>query len=161
MSVFADAFSDDADNNRNMNVAGHERKQKSLNRVKNGENDIDANEEQRECVNESVYAVGLHAIHDRLSKVNLIDDVMHMDCVTISTIPVKASITEQLGRVEEALHEALRQHTQTAIKQFDEYLYNASSVIERQPTTMDEIGKANKAFVSYREQLPAFERQLQ
>lgn len=42
---------------------------------------------------ESVYVTGIRTVRERLGKVAIIDDTMHLDRVSISTIPIKASIT--------------------------------------------------------------------
>lgn len=92
------------------------------------------------------YVDGFRTVRDRQDKLNKIEDVMKVDCFSVSTIPVKASIDEQLHRVEESLLNSMRKSIQHTITDIDNFVFNASNLIERQPTTMDEVGLANKAY---------------
>ncbi|CCW60917.1 unnamed protein product [Phytomonas sp. EM1] len=113
-----------------------------------------------ESTRRSSFLEGIQALKEYRAKLAKVDSTMKVDCFTISTIPVKVSIDGQLHRLEESLLNFLRKGIQTSLKGIDEFVFSASNVIERQPTTMDEVGQANKAYREYLAQLPGFEAML-
>lgn len=106
------------------------------------------------------FSEAFQVVKERFSKLNKIEDVKKIDCFAVSNIPVKASIEEQLRRLEEALMNELRKHIQNSLTAIDNFVFAASNVIERQPVTMDEVGQANKAYQEYLAQIPSFEKQF-
>eukprot|EP00796_Vickermania_ingenoplastis_P008408 gene8408-5889_t len=107
------------------------------------------------------FAAGFQLVKDRLAKLNKMEDVKRIDCFAVSIVPVKASIEEQLRRLEESLLNEMRKHIQTTLTGIDNFVFNASNVVERQPTTMDEVGKANQAYREYLSQIPVYEERFQ
>lgn len=106
------------------------------------------------------FSEAFQLVKERFAKLNKIEDVKKIDCFAVSNIPIKASIEEQLRRLEEALMSELRKHIQNSLTAIDNFVFAASNVIERQPVTMDEVGQANKAYQEYLAQIPSFEKQF-
>lgn len=107
------------------------------------------------------FAAGFQLVKDRLAKLNKIEDVKRIDCFAVSNIPVKASIEEQLRRLEESLLNEMRKYIQTQLAQIDTFVFSASNVIERQPTTMDDVGKANQAYQEYLSQIQGYKKRFE
>ncbi|KAH9593148.1 Dynein heavy chain region D6 P-loop domain [Trypanosoma melophagium] len=106
------------------------------------------------------YSEGFDVIKEQTNKLHSIDDNMKIDCFTVSTIPIKASIEEQLHRLEESLINAIRKSLQRMLGDIDSFVFNASNVITRQPTTMDEVGQANKAYYELNDAMSQYETKL-
>ncbi|ORC91608.1 putative dynein heavy chain [Trypanosoma theileri] len=106
------------------------------------------------------YSEGFNVIKEQTNKLHSIDDSMKIDCFMISTIPIKATIEEQLHRLEESLINAIRKSLQRMLGDIDSFVFNASNVITRQPTTMDEVGQANKAYYELHETMSQYETKL-
>ncbi|EAN79214.1 dynein heavy chain, putative [Trypanosoma brucei brucei TREU927] len=125
----------------------------------NGGPDIDALVEAT-CANLKNYSDGFNVVKEQLNKLRDIDDNMKIDGFTISTIPIKASVEEQLHRLEEALLNAMRKTMQQTLSAIDTFVYNASNVITRQPVTMEEVGQANKAYREFVAAMPSYEEKF-
>lgn len=106
------------------------------------------------------FSEAFQLVKERFAKLSKIEDVKKIDCFAVSNIPVKASIEEQLRRLEEALMNELRKHIQNSLASIDNFVFAASNVVERQPVTMDEVGQANKAYQEYLSQIPSFDKQF-
>ncbi|KAG5501057.1 hypothetical protein GH5_04648 [Leishmania sp. Ghana 2012 LV757] len=104
---------------------------------------------------------GFRTVEEHREKIAKIEDVMKIDCFTISTVPVRASIEEHLHRVEEALLNGMRRHIQTSLSEIDEFVLRVSNIVERQPTTMDEVGEANKRYTESLELIRIYEGKLE
>nr|AAU93603.1 cytoplasmic dynein heavy chain 2.2 [Leishmania mexicana] len=104
---------------------------------------------------------GFHTVEEHREKIGKIEDVMKIDCFAISTVPVRASIEEHLHRLEEALLNGIRRHIQTSLNDIDEFVLGVSNIVERQPTTMDEVGEANKRYRESLEQVSVYEKKLE
>ncbi|CAJ1028022.1 Dynein heavy chain, N-terminal region 2/Hydrolytic ATP binding site of dynein motor region/AAA domain (dynein-related subfamily)/P-loop containing dynein motor region/P-loop containing dynein motor region D4/Microtubule-binding stalk of dynein motor/ATP-binding dynein motor region/Dynein heavy chain region D6 P-loop domain/Dynein heavy chain AAA lid domain/Dynein heavy chain C-terminal domain containing protein, putative [Leishmania lindenbergi] len=103
---------------------------------------------------------GFRTVEEHREKMGKIENVMKIDCFAISTVPVRASIEEHLHRLEEALLNGMRRHIQTSLNDIDEFVLRVSNIVERQPTTMDEVGEANKRYKESLEQISIYERKL-
>ncbi|CUG03846.1 Hypothetical protein, putative [Bodo saltans] len=100
---------------------------------------------------------GFKLVRDRMKKTSTIEEAIRVDCFTVSTTPMKAAIEGQLRKLEDSLVHSLRKAMQKRLGQIDDFVLFASNIIERQPTTLDEVGRANKAFHQFKEELPLFE----
>jgi dynein heavy chain 2 len=98
---------------------------------------------------------------ERLRKLAFIEDAIKVDCFTISTAPVKATIQDHIRKLEDALTQSLRRAMQKRLSKIDDFVILASNIIERQPTTLDEVGRANKSYHEYKEMVPVYEASLQ
>ncbi|GET89825.1 dynein heavy chain, putative [Leishmania tarentolae] len=103
---------------------------------------------------------GFRTVEEHREKVGKIEDIMKIDCFAISTVPVRASIEEHLHRLEEALLNGIRRHIQTSLSDIDEFVLRVSNIVERQPTTMDDVGEANKRYKESLEQVDTYEKKL-
>ncbi|KPI89860.1 putative dynein heavy chain [Leptomonas seymouri] len=103
---------------------------------------------------------GFRTVEEHREKMGKIEDVMKIDCFSISTVPVRASIEEHLHRLEDALLNGMRKHIQSAVSEIDDFVFRVSNLVERQPTTMDEVGEASKRYKESVEQMDVYEKKL-
>ncbi|KAG5475409.1 hypothetical protein LSCM1_03523 [Leishmania martiniquensis] len=104
---------------------------------------------------------GFRTVEEHREKLDKIEDVMKIDCFAVSTVPVRASIEEHLRRLEEALLNGMRRHIQASLSEIDEFVLRVSNIVERQPTTMDEVGEANRRYRESLEQKSLYEKKLE
>lgn len=69
-----------------------------------------------------------------------------VDCLLVSTSPVKSAIEDQLQQLFDTLLDSLKTRTLTEVQDLSEYLSAASENIEAMPNTIKEIGEANARF---------------
>jgi dynein heavy chain 2 len=69
--------------------------------------------------------------------------VIRVDCVTVSTAPVKAAIDDQLQRLFEALLLGLRKAVGKHVAEIDEFLDRGLEALSARPETISEIGNTN------------------
>ncbi|KAG5501524.1 hypothetical protein JKF63_03353 [Porcisia hertigi] len=104
---------------------------------------------------------GFRTVEGHREKMGKIEAVMKIDCFAISTVPVLASIEEHLRRLEEALLNGIRRHIQASVNEIDEFVQRVSNIVERQPTTIDDVGDANKRYKESLEQMSIYEKKLE
>ncbi|KAF5224191.1 hypothetical protein ECC02_002777 [Trypanosoma cruzi] len=122
----------------------------------NGAPDIDTVVEEV-CRTLPQFVDGFNTVKEQAQKLQRIENNMKVDCFTLSNIPAKASMEEQLHRLEESLLNAMRKTMQKSLADIDDFVFNASNIITRQPITMDEVGQANKAYYEFVETMPSYE----
>jgi dynein heavy chain 2 len=106
------------------------------------------------------WEAGLKLCKERLKKAQSVQDKIVIDCIEVNTEQIKATMDDQVHKLEEALINSLRRATQQRLNEVDEFVRFASAIIEKQPTTLDDVGRANKAYLEFKEQLPAMEAKL-
>ncbi|RNE99549.1 cytoplasmic dynein 2 heavy chain 1 isoform X1 [Trypanosoma rangeli] len=122
----------------------------------NGAPDIDTVVEEF-CKTLSHFVDGFRIVKEQAQKLQCIENSIKVDCFTVSAIPAKASMEEQLHRLEESLLNAMRKKIRKSLVEVDDFVFNASNIITRQPTTMDEVGLANKAYFEFVETMPSYQ----
>jgi dynein heavy chain 2, cytosolic len=126
----------------------------------NGSPDLDSIVDAWMAKMEGRFDEGFRTVEEHREKMGKIEDVMKIDCFAISTVPVRASIEEHLHRLEDALLNGMRKHIQSAVNKIDDFVFRVSNLVERQPTTMDEVGEANKRYKESLEQMNVYEKKL-
>ncbi|KAL7696985.1 dynein heavy chain [Lotmaria passim] len=126
----------------------------------NGSPDLDSIVDAWTAKMEGRFDEGFRTVEEHREKMSKIEDVMKIDCFAISTVPVRASIEEHLHRLEDALLNGMRKHIQSAVNDIDDFVIRVSNLVERQPTTMDEVGTANKQYKESLAQMSAYEAKL-
>lgn len=66
-----------------------------------------------------------------------------MDCLHISTTPVKAVIDDQIQRLFDALLNSLRRAINNDVTTIDTFLTQSMETLSQRPQTVEEIGEAN------------------
>jgi dynein heavy chain 2, cytosolic len=66
-----------------------------------------------------------------------------IDCITVNTAPVKATIDDHLQRLFDALLSSLRKSINMHLRSIEEFTSTAMDVLLRRPQSMAEIGLAN------------------
>lgn len=66
-----------------------------------------------------------------------------VDCIIVSTIPVKAVIDDHIQRLFDALLNSLRRGISNDVTKIDTFLNEAMETLSRRPQTVEEIGDAN------------------
>ena len=72
-----------------------------------------------------------------------------VDCIRVSTTPIKAIIDDHIQRLFDALLSSLRRSIQTDITEIDTYLTTAMETLSQRPQTIEEIGEANTKHVEF------------
>ena len=67
-----------------------------------------------------------------------------MDCITVSTLPVKSSIDDHLQRLHDALLGALRHSIQADFNNISSFLTSAKESLSVKPQSVEEIGEVNQ-----------------
>ncbi|KAJ3098912.1 Cytoplasmic dynein 2 heavy chain 1 [Phlyctochytrium planicorne] len=69
--------------------------------------------------------------------------VIKVDCITISTAPVKATIDDHLQRLFDCLLNALRKAINAHLLEIDTFVTKGTEILSKRPETLEEIGEAN------------------
>lgn len=80
--------------------------------------------------------------------------VCRVDCIVVSTTPVKAAIDDHLQRLFDALIDGLRNTIDDLVKEADAFVGTASEALTKKPETVDEIGEANARHSEFKNALP-------
>lgn len=75
-----------------------------------------------------------------------IPDVYRVDCITVSAIPLKATIDEQLQRLSDVLLMSLRAALTERLKTVETYLHDGMERLMERPGSIQEIGEAKKGW---------------
>ncbi|KAI8621722.1 dynein heavy chain and region D6 of dynein motor-domain-containing protein [Chytriomyces sp. MP71] len=68
---------------------------------------------------------------------------IQIDCITISTAPLKATVDDHLQRLFDCLLTSLRKSIEEHLAIIDDFVVKGSDVLSKRPQTMEEIGEAN------------------
>ena len=68
---------------------------------------------------------------------------VNVDCVTVSTIPVKSAIEGHIQHLFDALLTSLRRSIQANITAIDDFLKTGNEALSVRPQTIEEIGEVN------------------
>jgi len=88
-------------------------------------------------------------------EVSAIENFIKVDCISVSTAPIKATIEDHLQRLGDLLTSSLKKAAQDHITKVDEFLNAAFTKLDIKPETIDEIGQANQAYQDMREEMPS------
>lgn len=69
-----------------------------------------------------------------------------IDCITVSTSPVKATIDDLIQRLFDALIISLRRSIVTQYNSIDSYLTKSMENLSQVPKTIEEMGEANEKY---------------
>eukprot|EP01063_Lacrimia_lanifica_P011176 TRINITY_DN1797_c1_g1_i1.p1 TRINITY_DN1797_c1_g1~~TRINITY_DN1797_c1_g1_i1.p1 ORF type:complete len:4267 (+),score=1793.68 TRINITY_DN1797_c1_g1_i1:109-12909(+) len=97
-------------------------------------------------------------IKSKGKEVGSLEDTIKIDCFTISTVPIKASIDDQLSRLGQLLNQSLKKAAESDLSEVEQFLSNAMKTLSDQPTTLEDIGKANKAYQEMKEKREPIQR---
>jgi len=66
-----------------------------------------------------------------------------VDCIRVSTIPIKTVIDDHIQRLFDALLGSLRRSIQSDITEIETFVTEALETLSQRPQTVEEIGEAN------------------
>jgi len=66
-----------------------------------------------------------------------------VDCIRVSTIPIKTVIDDHIQRLFDALLGSLRRSVQSDITEIESFVNEALETLSQRPQTVEEIGEAN------------------
>ncbi|KAI9332693.1 dynein heavy chain and region D6 of dynein motor-domain-containing protein [Obelidium mucronatum] len=72
-----------------------------------------------------------------------IPPTIQIDCITISTAPLKATIDDHLQRLFDCLLSSLRKSVEDHLAIIDDFVVKGADVLSKRPQTLEEIGEAN------------------
>ena len=75
---------------------------------------------------------------------SLHSSTIRVDCVTVSTLPVKSSVDDHLQRLHDALLGALRHSIQADFNGITNFLTSAKESLSVKPQSVEEIGEVNQ-----------------
>ncbi|KAJ3070332.1 Cytoplasmic dynein 2 heavy chain 1 [Podochytrium sp. JEL0797] len=73
-----------------------------------------------------------------------IPSILQIDCITISTAPLKATIDDHLQRLFDCLLSTLRKSVEEHLAIIDDFVVKGADVLSKRPQTLEEIGEANQ-----------------
>nr|CAB3240329.1 cytoplasmic dynein 2 heavy chain 1-like [Phallusia mammillata] len=77
-----------------------------------------------------------------------------VDCLLVSTAPVKNAIDDQLQRLFDSLVESLRTRLNSDVEELTNFVNSASDSLQTMPQTIHEIGLANAKHAELKESMP-------
>eukprot|EP00667_Euglena_gracilis_P000034 EG_transcript_34 len=87
-------------------------------------------------------------------EISAIENFIRVDCISVSTTPIKATIEDHLQRLGDILTSSLKKAAQDHLAKVEAFLAEAFTKLELKPETIDEIGQANQFHAEMREQMP-------
>ena len=66
-----------------------------------------------------------------------------VDCISVSTSPVKSTIDDHIQQLFDALLTSLRRSITNEVQTIDTFLTSATEALSTRPQTVEEIGQAN------------------
>ena len=91
-------------------------------------------------------------------EIGALEDTIRIDCFQVSTIPIKAAIEDQLSRLGQALKDSLKKAAESHLVEIEQFLGDAIERLNESPTTLEDIGKANKAYQTMKERQAPIQR---
>ncbi|KAL2914266.1 hypothetical protein HK105_206212 [Polyrhizophydium stewartii] len=91
----------------------------------------------------SDWEINFRMLKQKGKDVEQLPSVIKIDCISVSTAPVKATIDDHLQRLFDALLTALRKAVATHLAEIDEFVGKGMDILLKRPQTMAEIGEAN------------------
>ena len=88
------------------------------------------------------WELNFKALKQRRKDSEKIPDTVRLGCFTVSLLPFKAALDDQMHRFSDALLLSLRQSTQTAQQKVDVYLKDSLQRLSQLPSTMSEMEAA-------------------
>jgi len=70
-----------------------------------------------------------------------------VDCIRVSTVPIKSIIDDHIQRLFDALLGSLRRSAQAHVTAIDVYLTGAMDTLSQRPQSVEEIAEANSKHV--------------
>jgi dynein heavy chain 2 len=104
--------------------------------------DIDALVEQH-CTKLEDWEHNFRSLKAKGREVEKLPNKINVDCITVSTIPVKSAIEAQLQHLFEALLSSLAKSVHSHIAAIDEFLKSGNEALAIRPQTIEEIGEVN------------------
>eukprot|EP00755_Sulcionema_specki_P016551 Sspe_Gene.10436::Locus_3490_Transcript_1_1_Confidence_1.000_Length_5354::g.10436::m.10436/K10414/DYNC2H, DNCH2; dynein heavy chain 2, cytosolic len=92
--------------------------------------------------------------------ISSLENTIKRDCFCISTAPIKASIEDHLARLADLLNHSLKVSAEEHVRRIDTFLQEALAKLAERPTTLEDIGKANKAWQDMKDKKPAMEAEM-
>lgn len=71
------------------------------------------------------------------------DRNIKVDCISVSTSPVKSTIDDHIQQLFDALLTSLRRSITNEVQTIDNFLTSASDALSTRPQSVEEIGEAN------------------
>ena len=81
--------------------------------------------------------------------------VIRVDCITVSTLPIKASVEDHIQQLFDALLTSLRRSIQTNLSAIDQFLVKGKEALSVRPQTIEEIGDVNQAHKQLAKEKPS------
>lgn len=82
-------------------------------------------------------------VHNIICSLNSTSTI-RVDCVTVSTLPVKSSVDDHLQRLHDAILGALRHSIQADFNSITNFLTGAKDSLSVKPQSVEEIGEVNQ-----------------
>ena len=82
-------------------------------------------------------------VHNIICSLNSTSTI-RVDCVTVSTLPVKSSVDDHLQRLHDAILGALRHSIQADFNSITNFLTAAKESLSVKPQSVEEIGEVNQ-----------------
>ncbi|KAJ9467285.1 Cytoplasmic dynein 2 heavy chain 1 [Diplonema papillatum] len=91
-------------------------------------------------------------------EIGALEDSIRIDCFIISTIPIKAAIDDQLSRLGQLLNHSLKKSAEKHLLGIETFLTEGIAKLNESPTTLEDIGRANKAYQEMKDQQEPMQR---
>lgn len=79
---------------------------------------------------------------------------VRIDCVTVSTSPVKTAIDDQLQRLFDALLDGLRNIVSVTVSDIETFINDANAILSQKPKTIEEIAEAKGKHTELKDAMP-------
>jgi dynein heavy chain 2 len=88
------------------------------------------------------WEVNFKMVKEKGKEVERIENIIKIDCVSLSTQPIKAAIDDQLQKMGDALVRSLRMSAQLHLTKVETFIANSQKSLAVEPQSMDEIGES-------------------
>ena len=89
------------------------------------------------------------------SPILLAPSVIRVDCITVSTLPIKASVEDHIQQLFDALLTSLQRSIQANLSAIDQFLVKGKEALSIRPQTIEEIGDVNQAHTQLAREKPS------
>ncbi|KAJ3025524.1 UNVERIFIED_CONTAM: Cytoplasmic dynein 2 heavy chain 1 [Siphonaria sp. JEL0065] len=98
---------------------------------------------QESLIDVSDWELNFRIVKTKGKEAEQIPPTIQIDCITISTAPLKATIDDHLQRLFDCLLSTLRKSVEDHLAIIDDFVVKGAEVLSKRPQTLEEIGEAN------------------
>ncbi|CAI8019648.1 Cytoplasmic dynein 2 heavy chain 1, partial [Geodia barretti] len=112
------------------------------------------------CSTVADWEMNIRALKTKGREAEKLPNTIRIDCITVSSLPVKSSIDDQIQQLFDALLNSLRHSISQHLQAIDVFLGEARDSLSIRPQTVEEIGQVNIRHAELAKKKPEIEPQF-